>query len=85
VLDLLREVQRTRAARFLPIDTFLWHASQAFISAAQGCADVAREHASQPLTAAAVTNTGLRYHPTFGLVPSKYVHIESQLVQLLSK
>ncbi len=63
-----------------PIDRYRDHLLRALIFAARGKRRKARQHARAALAETAITHSGLRYHPTFGLVkkPDKKVYEQLQ-------
>jgi tetratricopeptide (TPR) repeat protein len=75
-LDLL-ERHKTRLT--FPVDHFLWHATRALILGDVGSLDAARMHAAQALEAAAMERSGLRRHPSVGLVGDSYNDIVPKL------
>ena len=63
----------------LPVDHFRWQAAHALILSAHGQASVARQHAQRALETATLDHSGLRYHPSLGLVGNQYEEIREQL------
>jgi tetratricopeptide (TPR) repeat protein len=61
------------------VDHFRWHAATAFIAADSQQHSVARLHAERALEAASCEHSGLRYHPTVGLVSAQYGSVISKL------
>ncbi len=82
-LAILEEESR-QPLPMMAVQQFLWYASHAFIDAAQGRRELAKEYAEKALRAAEVKHSGFRYHPTFGLVDSSYEPIENELKMLLA-
>lgn len=66
----------------VPIDRFMWHASRALISSAQGDDPDAQEHAREALDAAQVKKSGFRYHQNTGLVGNEHQAVIKRLVKL---
>jgi hypothetical protein len=60
-------------------DRFRWHAAQALIGQALGKSSEAREHARTALDAAYYANSGMRYHPSVGLVGNQHDRIRREL------
>ncbi len=75
----LELLERYRARLTFPVDHFRWHAAYALILSAQAQTSSAREHARLALAAAAKDHSGFRYHPSVGLVGTKYEDIRHQL------
>jgi tetratricopeptide (TPR) repeat protein len=75
----LELLERHRARLTFPVDHFRWHAAYALIFAAQAQTSTAREHARLALAAAAKDHSGFRYHPSVGLVGTKYEDIRKRL------
>jgi len=75
-------LQLTASNLILPIDEFLWHTAQALIAGDTGETESARSHAEQALKAANREHSGFRYHPTVGLVSSKYDDVIKKLKTL---
>ena len=72
--DAAVEVLESHKARLMfPVDHFKWNAAQALIASARGDAEAARDFAKVAIEAAAMDSSGLRYHPTVGLVPETLV------------
>jgi len=65
-----------------PVDHFRWHAARALIAGATHEAEVADAHAKRALEAAAREQSGLRYHPTVGLVSAQYDEVIMKLEAL---
>lgn len=65
-----------------PADRFKWHAAYALIGAALGDNGGASEHAIKALDAAKANHSGFRYHPTVGLIGSKYGDVRDRLLTL---
>jgi tetratricopeptide (TPR) repeat protein len=62
-----------------PVDHFLWHATYALMAFdVQNFVD-AKTHARHALEAAAQDDSGLRYHPTVGLVSKQYDYVIQRL------
>ena len=55
-----------------PVEQFRWHASRAFILHAQGRVGPGSHHAQLAVVASQCSDSGLRYHPTFGLIDGQY-------------
>ena len=62
-------------------DHFMFHAAKAIISAAQGSEPDARAEASLALEAAGQSHSGIRYHPTAGLISERH----AKALQLLRR
>jgi tetratricopeptide (TPR) repeat protein len=75
----LELLERYKARLTFPVDHFRWHAANALILSAQAQTASAREHARLALAAAAKDHSGFRYHPSVGLVDTKYEDIRHQL------
>jgi tetratricopeptide (TPR) repeat protein len=75
----LQLLEQHRARLTFPVDHFRWHATYALILSALAKPSSAREHARLALAAAAKDHSGFRYHPSVGLVGSKYENIREQL------
>jgi tetratricopeptide (TPR) repeat protein len=75
----LELLERHRTRSTFPVDHFRWHATYALILSAQAKTSSAREHARLALAAATKDHSGFRYHPSVGLVGTKYEHIREQL------
>jgi len=65
-----------------PVDRFRWHVANALIAADSNEAETAREHAMFALEAAACDHSGFRYHPSIGLVPSRYGDVMRKMAAL---
>jgi tetratricopeptide (TPR) repeat protein len=63
-------------------ELFAWHGAYALIQAARGDQVVAKEHAVKALEAAKMGHSGLRYHPTAGLVGGEHKEIRKKLRRL---
>lgn len=74
-------LEEHRSRLMFPLDHFLWHAARALIAAEMNQLTTARTQAADALSAAAVEQSGFRYHPTVGLVTGKY----DALVQKLKR
>jgi tetratricopeptide (TPR) repeat protein len=72
-------LEHHRARLTFPVDHFRWHAAYALILSAQDQTASAQEHARLALTAAAKDHSGFRYHPSVGLVGTKYEDLRHQL------
>ena len=75
----LELLERHRARLTFPVDHFRWHAAYALILSAQAQTSSAREHARLALAAAANDHSGFRYHPSVGLVGTKYEDIREKI------
>jgi tetratricopeptide (TPR) repeat protein len=75
----LELLERHRARLTFPVEHFRWHAAYALILLAQGQTASARENARLALAAAAKDHSGFRYHPSVGIVGTKYEKIRQQL------
>jgi len=75
----LELLERHKTRLTFPVDHFRWHTTYALILSAQGQKSSAREHARLALAAAAKDHSGFRYHPSVGLVGTKYEDIREQL------
>ena len=67
---------------FFQSERFLWHAAHALILASRNCRGEAHEHARLALDAASKQHSGLRYHPTVGLVGKAHNDMLSRLESL---
>ena len=76
---------RDEAAFIFPIGEYRYAAIQALLAAARGDQTQAREYAEQALFESAKTHSGLRYHPTLGLVGSKHSTMDERLKELIHK
>ncbi len=65
-----------------PVDQFIWHASKALITSAQGDDPDAKGHARKALDAAQVRKSGFRYHQNIGLVGKEHQAVIKKLVRL---
>lgn len=65
-----------------PVDHFIWHAVHALILADRGARAAAVVHAQQALGMASRADSGFRYHPTVGLVTSRYDKLLANLEAL---
>lgn len=74
------EQQKNR--QMFPVDRFKWNAACALISSAQGEGATARQFAEAALSAAREGTSGLRYHPTIGLVSASQSEVEARLQRL---
>jgi tetratricopeptide (TPR) repeat protein len=74
-------LEKYRGRLMFPVDHFRWHAACALIAAEIHDPAAAKTHAQHALEAAALDHSGLRYHPTVGLVTEQY----DGLVQKLRK
>jgi tetratricopeptide (TPR) repeat protein len=79
-LDILRQSASNAVWHF---DRFRWQAAQALIRRALGKLSEAREHARAALEAASHANSGLRYHPTVGVVGERYDPVRRELVDIV--
>jgi tetratricopeptide (TPR) repeat protein len=78
------EIMRQSASKAVwHVDRFRWHAAQALIGRALGKTSEAREHALAALEAASHVNSGVRYHPTVGIVGDRYEPIHRELVGMV--
>ncbi len=75
----LELLERHKQRLTFPVDHFRWHAAYALILSVQSRTPSAREHARLALAAAAKDHSGFRYHPSVGLVGTKYEDIRQQL------
>jgi hypothetical protein len=75
VLSVLDEFPRDT----FPIERYRTHAIQALIFDARRKRTKARAHARAALAEAAITHSGMRYHPTFGLVQSADQKVRKKL------
>jgi tetratricopeptide (TPR) repeat protein len=74
-LSVLGEFPRNK----FPIERYRTHAIQALIFDARRKRTKAREHARAALAEAAITHSGMRYHPTFGVVQSTDAIVQKKL------
>jgi tetratricopeptide (TPR) repeat protein len=65
-----------------PIERFRSHSIQAFIYDARGQRTSARKHARAALAETEIAHSGMRYHPTFGLVQSPRKKLYDKLRRL---
>jgi tetratricopeptide (TPR) repeat protein len=65
-------LEKHRGRLTFPVDHFRWHAASALIAAESHDAVAAKSHAQHALNAAALEDSGFRYHPTVGLVTDQY-------------
>ena len=75
-------LEQHRQRLVLPADYFRWHAAQALISSAEMDASTAREHAHLALAAAVQERSGIRHHPSIGVVGTGYERLRKQLSSL---
>jgi tetratricopeptide (TPR) repeat protein len=75
----LELLERHKERLTFPVDHFRWHAAYALILSAQARTSSAREHARLALVAGARDHSGFRYHPSVGLVGTKYDDIRHEL------
>ena len=75
----LELLKMSRAALTFPVDSFRWHASHALIYGAQGRTADALLSACEALEWARKEHSGLRYHPTIGLVGGEFDSVQSKL------
>jgi tetratricopeptide (TPR) repeat protein len=68
-----------------PVDVFKQQASIALISADLGDQEAACDHAARAIEAANLGNSGFRYHPTVGLVGSKFDEVQASLTAILNQ
>jgi tetratricopeptide (TPR) repeat protein len=80
--EALSALEDTKMLTLFPSGQFMLHAAKAAIAAERGEMDNARQHARMALAAAAITDTGLRYHPKVGLVGKIEPRLHSRLVEL---
>jgi tetratricopeptide (TPR) repeat protein len=81
VQQVLQEFREERGLKFPAIE-YRYAAIQALLADARGENARAREFAKQALVEAAKDHSGLRYHPTVGLVGSERKIFENRLVTL---
>jgi tetratricopeptide (TPR) repeat protein len=83
-LQVLQETahDRSQAIALFPASAFCWQAAFALIADAEGRSDQAQQSAAKALEFAAIQNTGLRYHPTVGLVGDGYADLRKELERL---
>lgn len=79
-LDIL---QKSASKVVWHVDRFRWHAAQALIGRSPGKYSEAREHARAALEAATHVNSGMRYHPSVGLVGDKYDRVRRALASIV--
>lgn len=65
-----------------PVDHFRWQAASALIADEGRNAAAAKTHAQHALDAAALENSGFRYHPNIGLVTDQYDNLIQKLKQI---
>jgi len=65
-----------------PIERFRSHSIQAFIYDARDQRSSARKHARAALAETEIAHSGMRYHPTFGLVQSPHKKLYDKLRRL---
>src|SRR5215470_17937075 len=71
--DRARQLLQAHEVRLMfPVDHFRWHAARALMAADCQEHAVARIHAKRALDAAALEHSGLRNHPSVGLVTGQY-------------
>jgi tetratricopeptide (TPR) repeat protein len=75
-------LSENKSRLLFPVDKFKWHAANALILAAQSEHKPAREHAIKALESAQANHSGFRYHPTVGLVGSRYETLRDKLIEL---
>lgn len=80
--DALQVLKENKEQLAFPVLRFRWHAAHALIMAAEGDRDAAKEHATRALDAAKAKHSGVRYHPTVGLVGSEYDALRDKLLAL---
>lgn len=73
-----------QARLVFPVERFRWHAAHALIADDSQDPDVAKVHAEQALGEAEHHHSGLRYHPTVGLVTPEHDAIVEKLEALCS-
>jgi len=78
----LQVLSENQTRLMFPVERFTWHAASALILAAQGEHNQASQHAAKALEAAQAKHSGFRYHPTVGLVGSKYETLRDKLIGL---
>jgi len=83
-LDLVRQSSKNAVA-LLPVEVFKQQATIALISADFGNQQAARDHAARAIEAAATQNSDSRYHPTLGLVGSKFDDVRVSLMAILNQ
>ena len=84
-LDLIRQSSKDKDTLVLfPVDVFKQQASIALISSDVGDQQAARDHAACAIQASKAQTSGFRYHPTVGLVGSKFDDVQSSLIAILS-
>jgi tetratricopeptide (TPR) repeat protein len=79
----LELLQRCRPKILFHVDHFCWNAAQALINRAVGKPVEAREYARAALEAASHGNSGMRYHPTVGIVGDRYDPIRRELARMV--
>lgn len=82
--DALRVLDANQSPLMLPLEQFKWYAAHALIEAAQGKSHAAKLHATKALAVAEVKTSGLRYHPTVGLIGPEYEPLLHSLATLLA-
>lgn len=78
----LQVLEEHQSRLTFPLEHFRWHAAYAFIAAAGGLSNVAREHAQAALDAASRDQSGFRNHPDIGVVGSDYECLRRKLANL---
>ncbi len=68
-----------------PVDRFRWFAAHCLVAADTGESAVAKTNAEQALQALGTEHSGLRYHPTVGLVTEQYEKIVQRLRACLAE
>jgi hypothetical protein len=68
-----------------PVSVFKQQTAIALISADLGNQQAARDHAARAIEAAAAQDSGFRYHPTLGLVGSKFDDVRASLMAILKR
>ena len=85
ILDVLDEFYREYAPLTFPVDTYRFLAVKSVIADSKGDARAAAEFARRALAEAAREHSGLRYHPTLGLVHSQPKKMEKTLRELAGR
>jgi tetratricopeptide (TPR) repeat protein len=75
----LQLLEEHKARLMFPVEHFRWHAALALIAADSDDVITAKPHAQHALDAAALAQSGFRYHPTVGLVTEQYDGLIQQL------